>query len=302
MAMNRRDFLAATRNATAAAAVLPALSSSALAQKGSGRYKVSLAQWSLHKAIQSRLITNLQFPRIAREQFGIEGLEFVNTLMEPPIEYFLSQLKKNMRDTGTKAVLIMVDGEGYMGAVSKPERMKAAERHFKWVDTAAELGCHAIRTNMYPGEKQPATESEISNFLGRCAESFAKLCEYAKGANINVIIENHGGISSNPDVVVRLMEKVKLPNFGTLPDFGNFPKEIDRYTAVEKLMKYAKGVSFKCMDFDASGNETTMDCDRLMKIVGASSYKGYIGIEYEGSRLTEFEGIQAARRFLDRYV
>jgi sugar phosphate isomerase/epimerase len=302
MAMNRRDFLRATRNAATGAAVLPCLSSFALAQKGSGRYKISLAQWSLHRAIQSRMITNLQFPRIAREQFGIEGLEFVNTLMEPPIEYFLSQLKRNMRDTGTKAVLIMVDGEGYMGAVSKPERMKAAERHYKWVDTAAELGCHSIRTNMYPGEKQPATEPEIADFLSRCAESFAKLCDYAKSANINVIIENHGGISSNPDVVVRLMEKVRLPNFGTLPDFGNFPKEIDRYSAVEKLMKYAKGVSFKCMDFDASGNETTMDCGRLMKIVGASGYKGYIGIEYEGSRLTEFEGIQAARRFLDRYV
>ncbi|MBL8230292.1 MAG: TIM barrel protein [Bryobacterales bacterium] len=296
--MNRRDFF----RATGAAALLPSLSSTASAQEGTGRYKVSLAQWSLHKAIQSRMITNLQFPRIAREQFGIEGLEFVNTLMEPPIEYFLSQLKKNMRDTGTKGVLIMVDGEGYMGAVSKPERMKAAERHFKWVDAAAELGCHAIRTNMYPGEKEPATEAEIADFLNRCAESFAKLCEYGKAANINIIIENHGGVSSNPDVVVRLMEKVKLPNFGTLPDFGNFPKEIDRYSAVEKLMKYAKGVSFKCMDFDASGKETTMDCDRLMKIVGASSYRGYVGIEFEGARLTEFEGIQAARRFLDRYV
>jgi sugar phosphate isomerase/epimerase len=119
---------------------------------------------------------------------------------------------------------------------------------------------------------------------------------------MNVIIENHGGISSNADVVVRLMKKLNLPNFGTLPDFGNFPKETDRYEAVRKLMAFAKGVSFKCFDFDASGKETTMDCDKLMAIVGDSSYRGYVGIEYEGSRLTEFEGIQAARRFLSRYA
>jgi sugar phosphate isomerase/epimerase len=129
------------------------------------------------------------------------------------------------------------------------------------VDTAAELGCHAIRTNMYPGEQQPSTEAEIAAFLDRCAESFAKLCEFARGRNMNVIIENHGGISSNADVVVRLMKKLNLPNFGTLPDFGNFPKETDRYEAVRKLMAFAKGVSFKCFDFDASGKETTMDCE-----------------------------------------
>jgi sugar phosphate isomerase/epimerase len=274
----------------------------AQAQAGSGRYRISLAQWSLHRAIQSRLMANMQFPRVAREQFGIEGLEFVNTLMEPPIDSNIRALKKQMADTGTKAVLLMVDGEGYMGAVDKAERMQAAENHFKWVDTAASLGCHAIRTNMYPGQKQPSTPAEVNDFLGRCSESFAKLCEFAKGRNINVIIENHGGISSDPDVVVRLMEKMSLPNFGTLPDFGNFPKEIDRYQAVTKLMKHAKGVSFKCMDFDASGKETTMDCDRLMQIVGDAGYKGWVGIEYEGRRLTEFEGIQAATRFLKRYA
>lgn len=296
--MDRRNFV---KLAGAVVAPLPALAASAQTA-ASGRFRISLAQWSLHKAIQSRMVANLQFPRIAREQFGIEGLEFVNTLMEPPIDSNIRQLKQNMASTGTKAVLIMVDGEGFMGAVDRAERMKAAENHFKWVDTAAELGCHAIRTNMYPGQKQPASEPEIAAFLDRCAESFAKLCEYGKSRNINVIIENHGGISSNPDVVVRLMKKINLPNFGTLPDFGNFPPEVDRYDAVRKLMAFAKGVSFKCMDFDASGKETTMDCDKLMGIVAATSYRGYVGIEYEGTRLTEVEGIQAARRFLTKYA
>ncbi|HEU0120745.1 MAG TPA: sugar phosphate isomerase/epimerase family protein [Bryobacteraceae bacterium] len=264
------------------------------------RYQISLAEWSLHRAIQSRLMTNLDFPRVAREQFGIEGLEFVNGLWEAPTADYIRRLKRNMASTGTKAVLIMCDGEGFMGSPEKAMRLAAADNHRKWVDITAELGGHAIRTNMYPGEKQPSTPAEIDDFVNRCVESFSRLCEYAAGRNISVIIENHGGVSSNPDVVVRFMQQAKLSNLGTLPDFGNFPKEIDRYEAVKKLMAHARGVSFKCLDFDANGKETTMDMDRLMDVVAAAGYKGWIGIEYEGSRLTEFEGIQAAKRYLDR--
>jgi sugar phosphate isomerase/epimerase len=266
------------------------------------KFKTSLAEWSLHKAIQSRLITNLDFPRIARDQFGIEGLEFVNQLWEAPTSDYVRRLKRNMTSTGTKAVLIMCDGEGFMGHAEKAMRMAAADNHRKWVDITADLGGHAIRTNMYPGEKQPATAAEIDDFAGRCVESFSQLCEYAKGRDISVIIENHGGVSSNPDVVVKLMRQAKLANLGTLPDFGNFPKEIDRYAAVTKLMPFAKGVSFKCFDFDAQGKETTMDMDRLMGIVDAAGYRGWVGIEYEGTRMTEFEGIQAAKRYLDKWT
>lgn len=270
--------------------------------QATGKFKTSLAEWSLHKAIQSRLMSNLDFPRIAREQFGIEGLEFVNQLWEAPTADYVRRLKRNMASTGTKAVLIMCDGEGFMGHTDKAQRMAAADNHRKWVDITAELGGHAIRTNMYPGERQPGTTAEIDDFVSRCVESFSKLCEYARGANIDVIIENHGGVSSNPDVVVKLMKQAGLANLGTLPDFGNFPKEIDRYEAVKKLMPYAKGVSFKCMDFDAQFRETTMDMDRLMGIVDAAGYRGWVGIEYEGSRMTEFQGIQAARRYLEKWT
>lgn len=175
--------------------------------------------------------------------------------------------------------------------------MQAAKKHYKWVEIAAELGCHAIRTNMYP-DRQPSTPAEIDSFLGCCSESFTNLCEFAKPHNISVIIENHGGISSNPDVVVRLMKKVDLPNFGTLPDFGNFPDGVDKYEAVRTLMAHAKGASFKCYDFGPDGNETKIDMHRMMKIVLDSGFNGWVGIEYEGSRLTEFEGIHAAKRFL----
>lgn len=290
--MNRRNFLRS-------AGVLAAPLASAMNQAAGGKFRISLAEWSLHRAIQSRMITNLQFPRIAREQFGIEGLEFVNGLWEAPTQDYLRRLKKEMANSGTKGVLIMCDGEGMMGHSDRAERRKAAENHFKWVEYAAELGCHSIRTNMYP-DKQPSTPAEISAFIENCADSFTRLCEFAKTHNINVIIENHGGISSDPDVVVRLMKTVNLPNFGTLPDFGNFPKTLDRYEAVAKLMPYAKGVSFKCYDFNAEGWETVIDMNKMMKIVFDAGYRDWVGIEYEGRRLSEFEGIQAAKRLLDR--
>ncbi len=292
--MNRRHFL----HTASGAAALPGLQVPARAAEK--KFKISLAEWSLHRAIRSRLITNLDFPRIAREQFGIEGLEFVNGLWEAPTAEYLRQLKSAMSKTGTKGVLIMVDGEGMMGAPDKATRLRAADNHRKWVDCAAELGCHSIRTNMFPGPKQPSTPAEISDFVNSCAESFTRLCDYARPAKINVIIENHGGVSSNPDVVVRLMQTARLANLGTLPDFGNFPPELDKYEAVGKLMPYAKGVSMKCYDFTPEARETTIDMEKMMRVVAAAGYQGYVGIEYEGDRLTEFEGIQAAKRCLER--
>jgi sugar phosphate isomerase/epimerase len=268
-------------------------------QGASSKWPISLAEWSLHKAIQTRMMTNLDFPRVARDQFGIEGLEFVNQLWAAPTQGYISRLKRNMSETGTKGVLIMCDDEGSMGHSDRALRMRAAENHFKWADAAAELGCHSIRVNMY-GEKQRYAPDEVEGFLNCCAESFTKLCDYAKGRNLNVIIENHGGLSSDPEVLVRLMKKVNLPNFGLLPDFGNFPEGADKYGAVEKMMPYAKGVSFKCFNFGADGNDTVIDMNRMMKIVADAGYKKWVGIEFEGEKMSEFEGIQAAKRFLER--
>lgn len=290
--MDRRRFLALS--SSLAAAGLPAFAQN-------GRLRTSLAEWSLHKAIQSRQLSNLDFPMVARDHFGISGLEFVNQLWEAPTLAYITRLKNNMKKFDVQGVLIMCDGEGMMGHSVKADRLKAAKLHYKWVDYAAELGCHAIRTNMYP-DKAPTTPAEIDEFLKCCVESFNDLCEYGKKSNINVIIENHGGISSNPDVVARLMKMVNLPNFGTLPDFGNFPKEVDKYEAVGKLMPFAKGVSFKCHDFGPDGKESLMDMDRMMKVVLDAGFKGWVGIEYEGTRLSEFMGVQAAKRFLDRYT
>ncbi|WP_321478134.1 sugar phosphate isomerase/epimerase family protein [uncultured Paludibaculum sp.] len=289
MTLSRRHLLSSFLAAPLAGFAAPA----------AGRFKVSLAEWSIHNAIQKGKLTNLDFPRIAQEN-NCEGLEFVNTLWGSPTAGYIARLKRRMADTGTKPVLIMVDDEGMMGHSDKAQRMMAVKNHHKWVDAAAEVGCHSIRTNMYP-EKQPTTPAEIEAFLGYCAESFTALCGYAKTANINIIIENHGGISSNPDVVLSLMKKVGLPNFGTLPDFGNFPKEIDRYAAVAKLMTYAKGASFKCHFDGAGGTEDLYDIPKMLKIVEASKYSGYIGIEFEGSKLDELEGIKLGRKALREY-
>ncbi len=292
--MNRRSFFT-----SAAAPALAALPSFARAQSAGRKFRISLAEWSIHRAIDSRFVRNLDFPRIAREQFGIEGLEFVNGLWEAPTQDYVGELKKNMDQFGCKGVLLMCDGEGLMGHSNRAVRYKAADNHRKWVDIAAELGCHSIRTNMF-GEKHPDTPAEVSAFLEYCADSFTRLCGYAKSAGLNVLIENHGGISSHPEVLVRLMKMVNLSNFGVLPDFGNFPKEVDRYDALRQMMPYAKGVSFKCYDFGPDGKEKAFDMDRMMQTVFEAGYHNWVGIEYEGDRLTEFEGIQAAKRYLDR--
>ncbi len=264
------------------------------------KIRISLGEWSLRRAIGRRLISNLDFPRIAREQFGIEGLEFVNFLWEAPTADYVQRLKRAMSSTATKAVLIMCDGEGLMGHSVKEKRLQAASGHFKWVDIAAELGAHGIRANLGV-EKEPKTPAEVDAIVNYAAESFRRLCEYAAARKQNIVVENHGGISSDPAAMGRLVKRVNLPNFGTLPDFGNFGKDVDRYDAVAKLMAYAKAVTFKCNDFK-DGKETTMDMDRLMKSVIDSGYRNWVGIEYDGERLTEYEGILSAKNYLERFT
>jgi sugar phosphate isomerase/epimerase len=288
--VNRRDMLRA---------LSMAVPSFALGESAKP-LRISLAEWSVHRAIMGLKMTNLDFPRYARE-LGIEGLEFVNGLWGAPTQGYLARLKTAMKQTGTRCVLIMCDDEGQMGHSSKEVRRKSVDNHKKWVDYSAELGGHSIRANMH-SDVTPKTPGERETVLDYCADSFATLADYAKGAGLNVLIENHWGLSSDPDAIVALMKKVNKPNFGTLPDFGNFPKEVERYEAVRKMMPYAKGVSFKCYDFGADGKETTIDMDRLMKIVQDAGYRGSVGIEYEGNRLSELEGVKAGKRFLDQYA
>jgi L-ribulose-5-phosphate 3-epimerase len=265
-----------------------------------GDFKISLAEWSLHRALRepNAKITNLDFPKIAREQYGIEGIEFVNQFFKDKAHdsAYLKDLKDRAKDQGVTCVLIMIDGEGDLSAKDTAARMKAVENHKQWVDAAAALGCHSIRVNT--GNNYSPTDVEA------VADACGKLAEYGTQHQINVICENHGGPSSNPDALLALMKKVNMPRFGTLPDFGNFPKKdgkyaIDVYEAIARMMPYAKGVSAKSYDFSPDGKETVLDYARIMKIVTDAGYHGFVGVEYEGNRLSEPEGIRATKRLLE---
>ena len=260
---------------------------------GQHKFEISLAAWSMHRMFRAKELDQLGMVDLCAES-GIGGFEMVNTFFPSPQYAYLKQLKKRADDAQVKLLLIMCDGEGSMAGPEKAGRMQAAKNHHKWVDIAAVLGCHSIRCNTGAQEGDPEA-------LDRCAESFAALVEYADASDINVLIENHWGASSDPAWLMGLMDRVNHPRFGTLPDFGNFPDTIDRYDAVERMMPRALAVSAKCYDFGDDGAETKVDYHRMMKIVLDAGYGGWVGIEYEGERLSERDGILACKRLLERY-
>jgi sugar phosphate isomerase/epimerase len=302
---NRRGFLRQTLAAGAVASLggryATAAEVTGQPQAGPiGDFKISLAEWSLHRTLFSKKITNLDFPKIAREVYGIEAVEFVNQFFKDKARdsAYLRELKKRADDAGVACVLIMIDGEGDLSAKEKDVRGKAVENHKKWVDAAVSLGCHAIRVNT--GHHYSPTD------VGELAEACSALVEYADRHKIHVICENHGGPSSDPDSLLAVIKAVGKPSFGTLPDFGNFPRTpdksryaIDVYDAIARLMPYAKGVSAKSHDFNPVGQERELDYARILKIVTDAGYHGYVGIEYEGSKLSEPDGIRATKKLLE---
>jgi L-ribulose-5-phosphate 3-epimerase len=285
--MNRRHFLSAS-----GLAALPLL-----AKKD--RFQPSLAEWSIHKAIQAKKLTNLDFPNLAKQN-GCAGVEFVNTLWAGTSVDYVSKVMDAMSAAGVAPVLIMIDDAGMLGSTNQNTRETAVQKHIKWADIAGAIGCKSIRVNIQT-EVQPQSEADIANFLGCCTDALTELCAYASNQKTNVLVENHGGVSSNPDVLVRLVNKVNMPNFGLLPDFGNFPKGVDKVEAVKKMLPYAKAVSFKCFFEGPNGTETDYDIAKMFKAVEESKYKGFVGIEYEGSKLSELDGIKAGRAAMTKY-
>jgi len=270
-----------------------AASSSTFGQK---QLKLSLAEWSLHRALNAKEITNMDFPRIAKTKYNLDAVEYVSTFFDGKGEdqTYLTNLKNECKKNGVKSLLIMVDNEGDLGDTVTANRHKSVENHYKWVKAAKFLGCHSIRVNARGvGTKEQVAKAAI--------DGLSRLCEYAAKENINVIVENHGGYSSDGKWLSGVIKAVNKPNCGTLPDFGNF-YEYDRYQGVTDMMPFAKGASGKTYDFDAQGNETKIDYARMIKIVRDSGFKGYIDIEYEGTRLSEDEGIKASKLLLDRLI
>lgn len=267
--------------------------------RGLGTFEISLAEWSLHRALTAGELDHLDFPRVAREDYGIGAVEYVNTFFKDKAEdpSYLAEMKRRADGEGVRSLLIMCDGEGAIGDPDESARQQTVENHYRWVDAASYLGCHSIRVNAQSrGGRQEQMEL--------AADGLRRLTEHASRQGISVLVENHGGLSSDGTWLASVIQKVGHPDCGTLPDFGNFNvgigRRYDRYLGVEQLMPYAKAVSAKTYAFDADGNETTIDYARMLKIVQDSGYRGFIGIEYEGPDLDEYEGIRSTKSLLER--
>ncbi|MCK5563813.1 MAG: TIM barrel protein [Planctomycetes bacterium] len=261
---------------------------------GKRDFKISLAQWSFHKKLFAKKMDNLDFAsEAARLEF--EGIEYVNAFFKDKASdnRYLDEMKKRASDAGVNSLLIMCDGEGNLGDPDKAKRDQAVKNHHKWIDAAKHLGCHSIRVNA-------ASSGTYDEQAKLAADGLTKLSIYGKVMGINVIVENHGGLSSEGTWLPKVIEMTGMDNCGTLPDFGNFPPEVDRYKAIDLMMPYARAVSAKSHDFDANGNETRTDYYKMMDIVLKHGYHGYVGVEYEGSGLSEEDGIVATRKLLEK--
>lgn len=271
--------------------------------------KISLAQWSIHNALDSGKLKAENFAAIAKNDFGITAVEYVNQFYKEHAsdKVFWAKMRATADSLDVKSLLIMVDNEGDLGDPNPMERIKAVENHFKWVDAAHILGCHSIRINAFgEGSKEEVQLAMI--------DALKKLCAYAAKDSINVLIENHGLYSSDGQWVAGIMKGVNMSNVGTLPDFGNWclsakwgstqdgkdcKEAYDRYTGVGEMLPFAKGVSAKSYAFDDRG-ETVIDYSKMMQIVRESGFSGYVGIEYEGSQLSEHDGILATKALLEK--
>lgn len=279
-------------------------------------FKMSLAQWSFNKSFRSGGVSPYEFARLASE-LGFEGLEYVNQLYpdvmdsedkSAAIAAFVEKNNALAAQYKLQNVLIMIDSEGDLASSDENTRSEAIANHKLWIDAANQMGCSAVRLNLF-GESNP--EKWVANSI----LSLTDLADHAADKNINVIVENHGRLSSNIPVLVKVINGTGKSNCGTLPDFGNFCiaeegygslfdgscKEFyDPYKGVSEMIVKAFGVSAKSYDFDEEGNETTLDYNRLIKIVKDAGYNGFVGVEYEGSRLSEEEGIIATKTLLEK--
>lgn len=305
--MKRRDFSKLTiASAFIGLTPLEILSASS---NNKDQLKISLAQWSLNKAIKSGELSPLDFAKKARS-FDIDAIEYVSglytnhtdTLKKISMQKLSKELLKRSDDYGIDNVLIMIDSQGSLASSNKKERLKAIDNHKKWIDFSYEIGCETMRVNL-------SGETKLDRWTENSIKSLTELSDYNK--SINVVVENHGGLSSNGKYLSNVMSKVNIDNCGTLPDFGNFcidgsPRACnewyDIYKGVEELMPYAHAVSAKSYDFDDSGNETKIDYSKMIDIVKKAGYKGYIGIEYEGSRMSEDDGIIATKKLLEKLI
>ncbi len=291
--VSRREFLSNAAALWGSAVLADSLLGSTLLAARPEPFRISLAEWSFHKALQAKELDNLDFAQTARG-LGLEAIEYVNVFFKDKAKdaAYLAELNRRAKDNGVFQHLIMCDAEGRLGDPDAAKRTEAVENHYKWVDAAKTLGCLTIRVNA-------ASEGSFEEQQKLAADGLRRLSEYGAKLEINVIVENHGGLSSHGDWLAGVMKLVDHPRCGTLPDFGNF-YEYDRYQGVTEMMPFAKAVSAKSHDFDERGEETQIDYRRMLKIVTDAGFHSWIGIEYEGSSLPEQEGVLKTKALLEK--
>lgn len=308
--MNRREAIGVGVGMGAAACAAVAggtlVTSAALGAPipAKGWFRVSLAQWSLHRLLFDGEIDNLDFAKEARGM-GFDAIEYVNAFFKDKARdiAYLDQMNKRASDAGVEQLLIMCDGEGDLGDADASKRNVAVMNHKKWLEAAKQLGCHSIRVNA-------ASLGTFEEQQKLAADGLRSLCELAEPYGLHVLVENHGGLSSNGAWLAGVMKLADHRLVGTLPDFGNFCMDwsrvdeddawYDRYTGVRELMPFAKAVSAKSYEFDGDGNEVRTDYERMLQIVKAAGYRGWIGVEYEGGGLDPRAGSVATKKLLER--
>ena len=288
--VSRRDFLSTAAGLAAAGMVTPSL----LASEKKPLYKISCTEYSLHRMIARGELDHLDYAPFIRKTFDLDAVEYWSSPFQGKVtdEKYVAQVRKRADDAGVKGLVILVDGEGNLGDPDEKKRRQAVENHHKWVDAGKELGCHSIRVNA-------RSEGSFDEQQKLAADGLRQLCEYAKKPGLAIIVENHGGLSSNGEWLAGVMKMVDMKNCGTFPDFGNF-HDYDRYKGTKELMPWAKAVSAKSHEFDEEGNETKTDYRKMMKIVVDADYHGYVGIEFEGSQIPEVEGVRKTKELLER--
>jgi L-ribulose-5-phosphate 3-epimerase len=246
---------------------------------------ISLAQWALVDEIKAGKWKTLDFPKIARNDFDISGIEFVNTLFEVPTINYLNMLKQNAADNGVAMVLIMIDDEGDGCASSEEERKQFVINHRKWIDIAHYLGCCPIRTNC-----RGTADVTKEDALRWASESYHMLLEYAGESGTKVLIENHGGISDDADWMVALMKEVDHPLFGTYPDWREPGDTFDNYNYLQKTAPFAQGMSYR--------NQPTEELSaKMISLSKNAGYRGWYGIESNGR-----EAINQGKSLLNKYL
>jgi L-ribulose-5-phosphate 3-epimerase len=285
--MDRRNFITKSMAAGAAGLLAPSVLSAPAGNPVQRVRKddISLAQWALVQEIREGKWTTLDFPKVAREDFGLNGIEFVNTLFEVPHMQYLNQLKRNADSQGVDMVLIMVDAEGDPCSREKKVREQYAINHRKWIDIAHYLGCHAIRTNC-----RGTNDMSGDDALKWATDAYGMLLEYAVPANISVLIENHGGFSNDPDWMVALMEEVGSLYFGCYPDWRQPGPDFDNVEYLRKTLPYSGGMSYR----NQPTEELTAEMIRMSKDLG---YSGWYGIESSGR-----EAIKQGKELLTKYL